>query len=271
MLRVRQFAAIAVAVLGSTCALGQADLRLYFAHAGWDGPVNPNGQDGRVGQPQPVPEQTNPLLPSFGGRLYLWGQTLNGSAGVVWNGLGLSVELDGPAQIVDWDLFGLLGADPNHANPQWDNGGDLVNRWTNVTLGQTAADGGVRGMNMVAVGVNGEYGVRGTPRDDGFITDDVLRGHVLLGYFDFVGSGYTEIYLSVGNAGISRRSGNVTNDRVFFGFGDEGLRGDDFGPSRLPDAYLIPEPATALLLGLLALCAPLTPRSPRPATPSRRA
>lgn len=241
-----RWSAILVVGAAVSAALGQAELRLYFALQGWDGPVNPNGQDGRVGLPQPVPEQTNPLLPSFGGRLYLWGQTLNGSAGVVWNGLGLNVELDGPAQIVDWDIFGPLGADPNHANPQWNNGGDLVNRWTAVTLGQAAANGGVRGMNMVALGVNGEYGVRGTPRDDGFITDEVLRGHVLLGYFDFVGSGYTEIYLAAGNAGISRRNGNVAEDRVFFGFGDEG------GPRR-PDAYLVPEPGTGVLLAVALL------------------
>jgi hypothetical protein len=233
-----------IALAASALVVGSAkaeDLRIYFAPEGWT-TAQPT--------PQPVPTQGNPTVVSQG-RLYLWAQAMNGSSGVVWAGLGLNIDSDGPAEITGITLF----------TPQWDNAGDLINRWTSAFAGSPTippAAPEINGINMVAIGISSEYGVRRAPRPDGFVTGTAAGDHVLLGFIDVRhtgGAGDGSVFIEVGNAGVARRSGNLTNDRVFFGFDDTGLRGDAFGQrSTVADAtILVPEPASLLLLGLAGL------------------
>lgn len=233
---------LALATAVARAQLAHEDIRLYFSTEGWT--------DARP-HPQPAPaEALAERVPvTLGSRLYLWAQALNGSSGLVWNGIGLNLDLDGPARITARRLL----------TPQWQNpDGELVNRWTSAFLGQPAPPTPeINGMNMTAVGVNGEYGVRRRPRPDGFITDYVDGGHVLLGYFDFEYDGPepATAWLEVGNAGIMRRVQGA-QFRVYFGFGDDWIGGNDWGQrTALPDAYIVPEPGTAGMLLLAWLCA----------------
>jgi len=62
------------------------------------------------------------------------------------------------------------------------------------------------------------------------------------------------VYLGIDQGGIARRGGVQGGDMVYFGFNDPAIRNDAFGQtSALPDLYLIPEPASLLLLGLAGL------------------
>ena len=100
-------------------------------------------------------------------------------------------------------------------------------------------------------GVTNKWGLYGL--DTEYYDDGAGHVYILLGEFTFSGFGGTHI--GVGNGGIVR-SGGGGAEPVYFGFGDEadGLDGDDFlATSTLFDAFITPEPASLILLGLGAL------------------
>lgn len=239
-----------LALLASTVltapALGQGyfDIRLYFSHYGWTAPQP---------APQPVPgeaqHQANATL-TGGGRLYLWAQALNGSAHVVWDLIGLNIDVDGPAQLVGREFF----------TPAWPHpGGDTIPRWDEVHAGTCdAASAAQNGILFTALGgLNGAYGVRRAPRPDGFVTGDAPGDHVLLGYVDvdYTGPGAASVWLEISNAGIAARS-PLFDTQVYFGFGDGGLEGNDFQQrSQIADALIVPEPRAWVILSAFGLAA----------------
>ncbi|MBL8877930.1 MAG: PEP-CTERM sorting domain-containing protein [Phycisphaerales bacterium] len=175
--------------------------------------------------------QAIPYLPVDGGRLHLWG---TGSLGTpdpfVWNGIGIRVAIEGPGQVTAGG--GLNVTSPVSAR-RWETGSDFdptgsPARWNFISVTRA-------GLQLPA-------------RNDGW--DNGLDA-VYLGYIDLAGNGgYSQIFLSEDDAGISRQGGSPTEDHVYFGWGNEPR---DFPPYWLPDAVIVPEPASALLLAASGL------------------
>ena len=80
--------------------------------------------------------------------------------------------------------------------------------------------------------------------------------HSLLGEVAFTadGPGPIPVYLESSGVGIIK-DGGTTSEHVYFGFGDAWVYNSspDGTGSTLPDLYIIPEPATLTLIGLLGL------------------
>lgn len=238
--------ALLIAALVSACSIAPAgaqphyDLRLYVSTAGWTDPRP---------VPQPAPgeaqHEQSAVLPGSG-RLYLWARALNGSAHVVWDLIGLNIDVDGPAQLVGREFF----------SPAWPHpGGDTIPRWNDVHPGTYgAASAAQNGILFSALGgLDGAYGVRRAPRPDGFVNGDAPGDHVLLGYVDvdYTGPGAASVWLEFSNAGIAARS-PLFDTQVYFRFGDGGLEGNDFQQrSQIADALIVPEPRT---WGILSAC-----------------
>lgn len=178
--------------------------------------------------PDELNTQVNPDGGLLGSRMHIWATgDLGDPDPNVWNGIAFQIQINGSAQIVG-------GGGLNVTSPtifrRWETGSDLN------PLGTPAR------FNFIAVT---RAGLNLPPLGDGW---DNGANAVYLGYLDF-GPGDGELFLSVDAAGISRQGGGPDTDRVFFGWGDEPLRGDDFGQiSRVPDAVFTPEPASAFLL-----------------------
>ncbi|MBL8877932.1 MAG: PEP-CTERM sorting domain-containing protein [Phycisphaerales bacterium] len=236
-------------------AASAANLRLFFSAGDPVGPGhNPlpvpaaNGAMNVAAQaavplltPGELGSSTNPALTPAGGRLHLWGTgDLGDPDPNVWNGIGVRIAISGGAGVGITAGGGLNVTGPTTAR-RWETGSDF-----NPT-------GSPARYNFIAVT---RAGLQLPALTDGWGNND---NAVYLGYIDLSGNtGATaaEVRLVVDDAGISRQSGDVTTDRVFFGFGDDGLRGDAFGQSStVADATVaaVPEPASMLLVGLAAL------------------
>lgn len=236
-------------------AASAADLRLFFSTdnpVGGGHPALPApGSNGAMNvaaaagnnllTPGELGSQTNPALAAAGGRLHLWGTgTLGDPDPNVWNGIGVQIAITGGAGVGITAGGGLNVTSPTTFR-RWETGSDFD------------PTGSPARFNFIAVT---RAGLNLPPLGDGWDNGD---NAVYLGYIDLSGNtGATnaEIRLTVDAAGISRQGGDVANDRVFFGFGDAGLRGDAFGQgSSVADATVtaVPEPASMLLVGLAAL------------------
>jgi len=236
-------------------AASAANLRLFFST---DDPIdvghNPlpvpaaNGAmnvaaqtSNALASPSELASSSNAALTPAGGRLHLWGTgDLGDPDPNVWNGIGVRIGITGGAGVGITAGGGLNVTSPTTLR-RWETGSDF-----NPT-------GSPARYNFIAVT---RAGLNLPPLGDGW---DNGSNAVYLGYIDLSGNtGATaaEVRLSVDDAGISRQGGDVNVDRVFFGFGDAGLRGDAFGQSSTgADATVaaVPEPASMLLVGLAAL------------------
>lgn len=235
-------------------AASAANLRLFFspdnpvggghnplpAPAG-NGAMNVAAQAGNpLLSPSELGSQTNPTLPAAGGRLHIWGTgDLGDPDPNVWNGIGIRIQISGGAGVVITGGGGLNVTSPTTLR-RWETGSDFN------PVGDSR-------YNFIAVT---RAGLNLPPLDDGW---DNGSNAVYMGYIDLSGNTGTEaaeVRFVVDTAGITRQGGSPNVDRVFFGWGDPALRGDNFlQASRDADAFVapIPEPASMLLVGLAAL------------------
>lgn len=229
-LRRRLGAAAALAVGGAAQA---AELHLIFsaddpfAGTGRTAPVLPADLAAVPGGGLNTPPVTNPIIP--GGRLWVWGGGTPGDTTPnVWNGIAVNIAINGPATIVGG---GMLNVTSPTEFRRWETGSDL----TPPTL------------NMVAVT---RRGLELPAARDGF---DDGSAWVLLGYLDFAANGgVSDVRFQVGSAGISRQDGSPS-DCLRFGADDDCFPGPIPG-NQLPDAFVVPEPASAgLLIAALAM------------------
>ncbi|MGE0481007.1 MAG: hypothetical protein AB7Q17_11100 [Phycisphaerae bacterium] len=221
----RLFAAVgALAVAGAAQA---AELHLVFsaedpfAGTGRTAPALPGDVAAVPGSGLNTPPVTNPTIP--GGRLWVWGGGTPGDTTPnVWNGIAVNVVINGAATIVGG---GMLNVTSPTEFRRWETGSDL----TSPTF------------NLVAVT---RRGLQLPAARDGF---DDGSAWVLLGYLDFAANGgVSDVRFQVGAAGISRQDGSPS-DCLRFGADDDCFPGPVPG-NQLPDAFVVPEPAGAVLL-----------------------
>lgn len=213
--------AIACMCLAMVATVANAeDLRLFFS-----------ASDDVSAAPAEWVNEENLVLDAPG-TAYLWADVMDAG---IWNGLafGLNSPMAGTGEMLLPSFSGLL-----RWNPGSDNTGDLM---------------GTDNYNLAAIQ---ELGIR-NPK---FILDDLaldVDGHSLhlLGEINVTEAmAGDELYISVGTQGISRSGGNPETDVIFFGFGDAGVAGNDFGAqTTMADLSFVPEPASFLLLGLAGL------------------
>lgn len=218
-----------------------ADLRLFFSAndpvGGGHAPLPNPASNGAINvtatpgipllSPPELATQTIAELPSAGGRLHLWG---TGSLGItdpyVWNGIGVRVAIEGSAQVV---AGGGLNVVAPPSSRRWETGSDFNPTGSPVRW------------NFISVT---RAGLQLPTADDGW---DNGFDAVYLGYIDLIGnSGYSRIFMSEDDAGISRQGGSPT-DNVYFGW----LPDTDFPPYQQPEAVVVPEPG---VLTLLCVC-----------------
>ncbi len=222
-----------------TPALAQdSAFRLYLAYEGVEGNTPLGGIS---------PDQRNPLVdPHRGARLYVWGQVIGAETPQKYVSVGYNVVTTGAARVIGASTW-------NYTN--------ILSRWS-VTNPGTLGGGTLQNVRLTAnpIGFFGVADNAGPGNFDGQY-DPGTKSSVL-GWIDVDAAGGPGggIFLQVGDIGIIRTNtlGNpsATWDDVYLGFGDEGagIMGNSFDRgSPLPDATVVPEPASLLLLGLAGL------------------
>ncbi|MBL8879589.1 MAG: hypothetical protein JNG88_10765 [Phycisphaerales bacterium] len=180
--------------------------------------------------------------------LYLWGMELEVGSERRWNSISFNIAVEGPACINSIMLY--------QARTIYN-----TNRWSAIGLGDQRPPID-RINNCVLNGVS-RPGVVNPPIPDTITNPplnipgyDAETGSVLLGEFHFAYSGAGEpatVWLEISDLGIWHSPWSQSQ-RVFLGFGDEPVRGNDFGArTTLPEATIIPEPPATGVLVLLGL------------------
>jgi hypothetical protein len=229
------FAALSLAVLTAPAASAETG-RLFFDLAG-------NGGTDWAPHPGNL-SLTNPALPPGGGRLYLYWQfgRHGGEDSQHVLGLNYNVTVDG----------GTLTRAMHFNNPYL--GGILGPRWypvpSNPAPNPAINPGGstqrFTAIDIIGLGVgNGPFFVAA---DDQY---DAASNSTILGYVDVLdeGNAGAEIWITVDRIGIAIQGGG-RDDEIYMGFGDGPLlAGRNMGQrSDIPEATIIPEPATVALL-----------------------
>ncbi|MBL8879136.1 MAG: hypothetical protein JNG88_08455 [Phycisphaerales bacterium] len=204
---------LAIGAVCSTCCAAlhaQQRLRVYLSADGWTTPIP---------SPQPIPAQSIPAFPIGQNRIYVWAQALDGTTTMRWFAISVRVRYDGATSLLDAGAF----------NPSAIVSGTPRDRWSTAQ-----APGG----DFFLLSILPTYGVRRFPHDDGFVTDDVEGGHVLLGWVDLLSVGPTTVWLEFGEGGVDCNTPPV--DLVEFGFGDAPLSGNSPAGTRSAsfDAYI---------------------------------
>ncbi|MGE0482357.1 MAG: PEP-CTERM sorting domain-containing protein [Phycisphaerae bacterium] len=184
----------------------------------------------------------NPVVVAMDGthRFYIWASILSLPEGHSVQGVSLDVYLEraaGAARFVDRRFY-------DYRVP----GG--YRRWGGIAQG-SLTDTLVNDAVMVSAtgsGLSEEFG----PQD---IQYDAPSRSFLLGYVDVLTSidARAELFLGVGSSGIvSTHTQQPTY--AYFGWGDARLNGSAFNQrSAQPDAFIVPEPGTLVLLGVGSL------------------
>lgn len=196
-------------IAGCAGASAQQSVRIYLSADGWTAPQS---------TPQPVPPQSTATFPIGQNRIYVWSQALDGTTTMRWYAISVRVRFDGATSILDADAF----------NPSAIVSGTPRDRWSTAQ----APSG-----EFFLLSILPTYGVRRFPYDDGFVTDDVEGGHVLLGWIDVMTVGPTTVWLEMGS-GVDCNTPPV--DWVAFGFGDSPIAGNSPSGTRSAnfDAYI---------------------------------
>ncbi|MBL8880413.1 MAG: hypothetical protein JNG88_14970 [Phycisphaerales bacterium] len=185
----------------------------------------------------------NPVLESSGRaqRLYVWGTLLNITDYLVVRAIYIDVNLhtvSGEARLTGFHWYNFT--DPN--KPQ-------RRRWAGTFDGIL----GDEQVNDAWTGSGGNNGLaEGAYWDAQYDPNSISW---LLGTVDVVTSpgAQAELFFGVGDGGIFIE-GPPAPQAIYFGWGDDPLTGFEFegAESELPDAIIIPEPATITVLGLAA-------------------
>lgn len=181
--------------------------------------------------------------------LYLWAKDLEPEEHRNWDFLSFNIGLDGPAQIVSIALYQAHSTE--HGN-----------RWTARVLGNPSPP--TSRIDNCILSATGRIGITNPPIPD-TITDpplgipgyDDATASVLLGEFGiaYAGPDPATLWLELGQYGISHSPFNAF-ENIYLGFGDAPLRYNDVNQrTELPEATIIPEPGSALMLVLVLAAA----------------
>jgi len=168
--------------------------------------------------------------------VYLWARTIWPD---VWTGVGMQFGSD----CADFTVTsGVMYNDTSKGGYQrWENGADLdpTDPLMKITLVAVTKAGLAGFGDPLAV-------TEGAPD---------YHYHSLVGEIAFSSSELNcPVYLEASGAGITV-AGGTTQENVFFGFGDAPVVNSAPGGTRsaLPDLFIVPEPASFMLLGLASL------------------
>ncbi len=226
----RKFVLVSMMAL---CVAGAsaANLQLFFSETPWQAGMTADD----------LPAITNPeIATDVPVTLYIWAMTeRTGSSFDTWNGINL-------------DLVGAPDATGFAYNPMaYDEFGELsFMRW-HLGSDFTFDDGD----GMLGVGGLGDAQGLGKPGDPQRVSgpSPITNLFFPLAEITFQPGDY-EVYLAVGPAGIGRQLGSPDTDLIFFGAGDAGVLGNNFGAvSEHWDLRITPEPASLILLSLAGL------------------
>lgn len=190
---------------------------------------------------------TNPLFPGrtlaspsssvptmyFNGRAYIWAVANNPvGQGARWGRISLDIVIQGPAIIAGG---GMIEVGDTSQNRRWFTSSDFYQT-------DPPPAGAVADFDIFDPLGNG--GVRAPVLDDGWNDGNA----VLVGYLDFISNGGTSnVFLRAGQSGIVRIGGSAATDEVYFGWGDDFVRGNCQCSSALPD-LVIEEPPNDCLV-----------------------
>ena len=181
----------------------------------------------------------NPVLPDSGGRLYLYAMFMQTETEVY--AASMDIVIDGGTITEAWNYNG---------EGQDIRGGPNSQRWKfadpNPLTHPNASVAEFRAANILRFGLMNDatHAMFDVQYDDSISE----FGTTLLGYVDVVNDSgqMAEVRYRLGLPGFAFRGGGP-DDELFFGFGD--------GPNKnpLPDATIIPEPATLIMMCLGSL------------------
>lgn len=181
----------------------------------------------------------NPVLDAAAGthRLYIWGSILTTGQATRVSSLSLDTELRttrGTARFVEQRLY-------NVDMPPY-------SRWSHVQQG-TTTDTLIDDAFAAAISYGGGLDEFNGPADPQY---DPLTASYLLGFTDIETSpdAIAQVYFGIGRIGIYITGVGPTSSGLYFGWGDGVLLRPDIGGPRstMADAFILPEPATIVLL-----------------------
>lgn len=172
------------------------------------------------------------------GRLYVWATLAQNELGVFYRGIGLDITFyprRGTVQLIDSRFYNYQSV----FGPR---------RWEFVEQGQRSAHK-LDDMELFT----GPFGY-GLDHSSAVVLQDLQYDantfSMLLGFLDLTMTpdARADVLFAVGGQGFVRQP-PTEEQIIYFGWGDEPLRTSDRGrESRLPDATIVPEPASAFLL-----------------------
>jgi len=233
-------ALVLLALLALIAPANAIGLRLFFDTAGVADGVALGGVS---------PAMINPTVVGSG-RLYIWANIVDdGLADLRMNSIGFNVLVKGNVALTGKAIY-------NFSNFQ--------TRWSSVNPGTLTAAKIDNVRLAAAAGTNGNIGVRNYNYNGWDNQFDPTTKSTLLGWIEvaWVGpaTGNDGVFMQIGNQ-IEAFAGYTLGQHAYFGFGDDEL--GVMGNSRykpvgnetgfILDAFVPPEPASLLLLGLAGL------------------
>jgi hypothetical protein len=188
----------------------------------------------------------NPEVAPGGGRLYLYWQFGRPGPSPSQNVLGLNYNVT----IDDGSITQAM----NYQHP--DIGGFLGPRWQPVMgnpAPNPAVNPGGNTQRFTAININA-FGLRNDAAAVALDTQyDTESNSTILGYVDVAAPGFATVWITVDVLGIAIQGGGPL-DEIYLGFGDDPVHAGAHGMrSEIPEATIVPEPATLMLLACAGL------------------